>query len=74
MKRIGGREEGKEILRTVAGEGRKVVSELFEGVDLKGRGIVAGLFETLVTVLRSGERVEANVAATVVVADISTID
>lgn len=64
----------KESLRTVAAEGGKVVSVLFEGVDVEGRGIVAGLFETVVMVLGSGGRVEANVAATVVVVDISTID
>lgn len=69
-----GKRREKESLRTVAGEGGKVVSVLFEGVDVEGRGIVAGLFETVVMVLGSGGRVEANVAATVVVADISTID
>lgn len=69
-----GKRRGKESLRTVAGEGGKVVSVLFEGVDVEGRGIVAGLFETVVMVLGSGGRVEANVAATVVVVDISTID
>lgn len=69
-----GKRGEKESLRTVAGEGGKVVSVLFEGVDVEGRGIVAGLFETVVMVLGSGGRVEANVAATVVVVDISTID
>lgn len=74
-KELGGRgEREKEGLRTVAGEGGKVVSVLFEGVDVDGRGIVAGLFETVVMVLGSGGGVGANVAATVVVADILTID
>lgn len=69
-----GKRREKESLRTVGGEGGKLVSVLFEGVDVEGRGIVAGLFETVVMVLGSGGRVEANVAATVVVVDISTID
>lgn len=69
-----GERREKESLRTVAGEGGKVVSVLFEGVDVDGRGIVAGLFETVVMVLGSGGGVGANVAATVVVADILTID
>lgn len=51
-----------------------MVSVIFEGVDVDGRGIVAGLFEKVVMVLGSGGGVGANVAATVVVADILTID
>ena len=47
---------------------------LLEGVDVEGRGITAGLFKIVVMVLGSEGGFEENVAATVVVGDISTID
>lgn len=43
-----------------------MVGVLSEGVDVEGRDLTVGLFETMVMVLGSGGGVEVNVASTVV--------
>lgn len=50
-----------------------MVDVLFEGVDVEGRGITAGLLKAVVMMLGSWGRVEVDVANVVVLGDISTI-